>query len=117
MFSSSTALGSLTVIVLFSIAVSQPSVSRLPIQVKTHQVKIDNKKVDLSAKEFDLLYLLFSNPDAAFTREQIYEAVFSMDGESDDSTIATHIKNIRAKLNSLDVQPITTVWGIGYKWE
>ena len=59
----------------------------------------DRIKIDLSAKEL------------------IYEAVFSLEGDSDNSTISTHIKNIRAKLNKLDIQPIATVWGIGYKWE
>ena len=51
------------------------------------------------------------------SKEQIYEAVFSLEGDSDNSTISTHIKNIRSKLNKLDIQPIATVWGIGYKWE
>ena len=53
----------------------------------------------------------------SYTHLQIYEAVFNLDGESDNSTISTHIKNIRAKLSKLDIQPITTVWGIGYRWE
>ena len=63
-------------------------------------------KIDLSAKELRV-----------FSKEQIYEAVFSLEGDSDNSTISTHIKNIRAKLSKLDIQPIATVWGIGYKWE
>ena len=66
----------------------------------------DRIKIDLSAKEGQV-----------FSKEQIYEAVFSLEGDSDNSTISTHIKNIRSKLNKLDIQPIATVWGIGYKWE
>ena len=48
---------------------------------------------------------------------QILEAVFGFDNESNDSTIITHIKNIRAKFADYDYMPIKTVWGIGYKWE
>ena len=51
-----------------------------------------------------------------FSREQIYEAVFGFDGESDESVIATHVKNIRRKMTALDLTPIETVWGVGYKW-
>ena len=60
---------------------------------------------------------LARNKGQVFSKEQIYEAVFSLEGDSDNSTISTHIKNIRSKLNKLDIQPIATVWGIGYKWE
>ena len=73
--------------------------------------------IQLTAKEFDILYFLISHKEQVFTKEQIYEAVFGLDGDSDNSTIATHIKNIRAKLEKLNIQPISTVWGIGYKWE
>ena len=74
-------------------------------------------KIHLTAKEFDLLYFLSSHKGQVFTKEQIYETVFGLEGDSDNSTISTHIKNIRSKLNKLDIQPIETVWGIGYKWE
>ena len=50
-------------------------------------------------------------------KELILEAVFGFDNESNDSTIITHIKNIRAKFADYDYMPIKTVWGIGYKWE
>ena len=79
----------------------------------------DKIKLDLSAKELrvDDVPVLARNKGQVFSKEQIYEAVFNLDGESDNSTISTHIKNIRAKLSKLDIQPITTVWGIGYRWE
>lgn len=51
----------------------KPAASKLTIDIKTHQVKIGDKEVYLSAKEFDILYLLFSNPDVAFTKEQKFE--------------------------------------------
>lgn len=52
-----------------------------------------------------------------FSREQIYERVFGFYGESADNTIVVHVKNIRVKLSEAGVNPIQTVWGIGYKWE
>ena len=54
----------------------------------------------------------------AFSKEQIYEAVFGYDGAADDSAITEHIKNIRAKLRAAgaDAGAIETVWGIGYRW-
>lgn len=98
---------------------------------KHHAIIFDNIKIDLSAKEvkvneqsvaftkseYLICEYLARNKGQVLTKEQIYEAVFSLDGESDSSTISTHIKNIRAKLNKFGVQPITTAWGIGYKWE
>ena len=57
-----------------------------------------------------LLRFSFIFPDRAYS-------IALSKGDSDNSTISTHIKNIRAKLSKLDIQPIATVWGIGYKWE
>ncbi|WP_324196284.1 winged helix-turn-helix domain-containing protein [Bombilactobacillus apium] len=50
-----------------------------------------------------------------YTREQIYEHVFGFDAPGDNRSIATHIKNIRAKLG-IDNCPILTHWGVGYGW-
>ena len=55
--------------------------------------------------------------EQVFSKEQILEKVFGFDSESNDSTIITHIKNIRSKFAEYNYTPIKTVWGIGYKWE
>lgn len=78
---------------------------------------MDNMLVSLTKSEYLICEFLARNRGQVFSKEQIYEAVFSLDGDSDNSTISTHIKNIRAKLSKFDIQPISTVWGIGYKWE
>ena len=78
---------------------------------------IAGNQVPLTKSEYLICEYLARNKGQVFTKEQIYEAVFGLDGDSDNSTISTHIKNIRAKLNQFGIQPITTVWGIGYKWE
>ena len=65
----------------------------------------------------EICEFLAKNRGQVFSKEQILEAVFGFDNESNDSTIITHIKNIRAKFADYDYIPIKTVWGIGYKWE
>ena len=90
---------------------------RIKFDLSAKELEVDGKVVSLTKTEYLICEYLARHRGQVFSREQIYEAVFSLDGESDNSTIATHIKNIRAKLGRLEVQPITTAWGIGYKWE
>lgn len=73
--------------------------------------------ISLTKSEYLICEFLAKNKGQVFTREQIYNAVFDIYGESDNSTISTHIKNIRLKLSEYEIEPIKTVWGIGYKWE
>ena len=73
--------------------------------------------VPLTKSEYLICEYLARNKGQVFSKEQIYEATFSIYGESDSSTISTHIKNIRSKFEKTGVQPIVTVWGIGYRWE
>ena len=90
---------------------------RIKIDLSAKELCVDNIPVSLTKSEYLICEFLARNKGQVFSKEQIYEAVFSFDGDSDNSTISTHIKNIRAKLSKLDIQPISTVWGIGYKWE
>ena len=90
---------------------------RIKIDLSEKELRVDNTPVALTKSEYLICEYLARNKGQVFSKEQIYEAVFSLEGDSDNSTISTHIKNIRSKLNKLDIQPIATVWGIGYKWE
>lgn len=78
---------------------------------------VEEKKISLTSSEYKICEFLARNRGHVFSKEQIYEQVFGYDGDSTDSTIVVHIKNIRVKLNNVNVNPILTVWGIGYKWE
>lgn len=89
---------------------------RIKIDLSAKELFVDNTPVALTKSEYLICEYLARNKGQVFSKEQIYEAVFSLDGDSDNSTISTHIKNIRAKLSKPDIQPILTVWGIGYKW-
>ena len=61
-------------------------------------------------------FLLAKNRGQTFSREQIYEAVLGYDKTGDESAITEHIKNIRKKFAAVNMAPIQTVWGIGYRW-
>lgn len=80
-------------------------------------ISINNHKMNFTKSEYLICEFLARHRSQVFSREQIYEAVFGLDGESDNGTISTHIKNIRNKFLAYDYKPISTVWGIGYKWE
>ena len=81
------------------------------------QMLVDNKEIPFTKAEYEICEFLAKNRGQVFSKEQILEQVFGFDSESSDSTIITHIKNIRTKLSNYNCMPIKTVWGIGYKWE
>lgn len=86
------------------------------IDKTAHQVLIDNKPVDFSFKEFELIDYLIENKGIALTREKILNAVWNFDYYGDARTVDTHIKKVRAKLGKKG-DYIKTLWGFGYKFE
>lgn len=79
-------------------------------------VKVGEKPISLTAREFEILTLLMSAPSKVFTRAQIYERVWGEEFFGDDNTVNVHISNLRAKLGKVSEQEyIKTVWGIGFK--
>jgi len=80
-------------------------------------IMVNEAPVSLTKSEYLICEFLARHKSQVFSREQIYEAVFGVYGESDNATISTHVKNIRCKFEACGIKPITTVWGIGYKWE
>ena len=73
------------------------------------------REIRLTRGEYALLELLALHPGQTFSREQLYERAFGLDGRADAATVTEHIRSIRAKLSP--VNPIETVWGVGYKWK
>lgn len=92
------------------------SISGIVFQIYAKEAETQGKKLPLTKREYEICEYLALHHGQTFTREQIYEAVFGFDGESDSSVISTHIKNIRGKLAACNIAPIETVWGVGYKW-
>ncbi len=90
---------------------------RLVINVSAREVSIDGKVIALPAREFALLQLLAEHPRQVLTREQIFEKCWGEIG--DRHTVAVHIARLREKIEPDPTHPvyISTVWGIGYRFE
>lgn len=81
------------------------------------QVLVEGKFLQLTRKEFDLLYCLASSPGQVFSREQLYAHVWDeVCPIGGDETVKVHIKTLRKKLDSVSKRYIQNVWGIGYKF-
>lgn len=88
----------------------------LKINKLSHEVIVDDKEINLSPKEFDLLLFLVSNEGIALSRDKILDNVWGMDYYGDIRTVDTNIKRLREKLLSKS-EYISTVRGSGYKFE
>ncbi len=92
------------------------SMGSLKIDELGHYIYVDEKPVDLTPKEFELLLYLADHAGRALSREQILNAVWNYDYYGDVRTVDAHIKNIRLKLGSRG-EYIQTVRGVGYRFE
>lgn len=91
----------------------------LVIDPVAREVTLRGRLVNLTAKEFDLLYLLASHPNQAFTRKQLINEIWDFSYSVEYSTITVHIRRLRAKIEVDPMKPrfIKTLWGAGYKFE
>lgn len=92
------------------------SVGGIELDTRTHVVTVDGQIIDLSVKEFELLYYFLSNENIALSRETILNHVWDYDYFGDARTIDTHVKKLRSKLGDKG-DYIKTIWGMGYKFE
>lgn len=81
------------------------------------QISYQNTALTLTKSEYAICAVLMENAGQVFAKGQLYEAAFGYEGESDESAVVEHIKNIRAKLKARGAEPIETVWGMGYCWK
>ncbi|WP_420540324.1 winged helix-turn-helix domain-containing protein [Paenibacillus polymyxa] len=88
---------------------------QIEIIVEEHLVKQNGIPIDLTPKEFDLLMTLINHRGKTFTRSELLDIVWGYDFVGDTRTVDTHIQRLRKKLDASDL--ITTVFGIGYKFE
>ena len=90
----------------------------LNLDLKERAVRIDETVIGLTRREYDIVELLAMHSGQVFSREQIYEKIWGYDAEGDSSTVVEHVKKIRAKFSAADpdTEYVSTVWGIGYKW-
>jgi DNA-binding response OmpR family regulator len=85
----------------------------------SRQVMLGGVEILLTAKEFDMLYLLTKHPHQVFSREKLLDEVWGLADFIDQGTVTVHIRRLREKIEVTPSQPahIQTVWGVGYKYE
>jgi DNA-binding response OmpR family regulator len=91
----------------------------LRINATSRCVSDSRGDIPVTAREFDLLYFLASNPGQVFTRDRLLESVWDFEFPGDDATVTVHMRRLRAKVEADPSRPrhLKTVWGVGYKFE
>jgi DNA-binding response OmpR family regulator len=91
----------------------------LRIDPQTHTAQVKNRTIELTGKEFDLLYFLAQHPGRVFTRAQLLDHVWGYEFYGDASTVTVHVRRLREKIETDPSKPqyVITVWGVGYKFE
>lgn len=89
----------------------------IAMDIKNRVVRIGQRKVDLTPKEFELMKLFLSQPGKAFSRDELLSKIWGEDYKGFHRTVDSHINRLRLKVETNPDQPqiITTVWGVGYK--
>lgn len=95
------------------------TIDDLVISKEKRTVKLDRVLVELTPKEFDLLYLLASNPGKSYSREDLLKLVWGYDFQGYEHTVNSHVNRLRAKIEKDANHPefVKTVWGIGYAFK
>jgi DNA-binding response OmpR family regulator len=90
----------------------------LTIDARTREVRAGGAPVQLTPKEFDLLYLLASNPGVVLSRYRLLDELWDVAFDGDPATVTVHVRRIREKVESdpSDPRHLVTVWGAGYKF-
>jgi DNA-binding response OmpR family regulator len=90
----------------------------LEINHAAHKVYVNGNEISFTAKEYDLLYFLASNPNIVFTKEHLFDVIWGMGDFGDLATVPVHIQKIRKKIESDPANPqfIETLWGTGYRF-
>lgn len=90
----------------------------LEVLFNQYEVRVRGEKVDLTAKEFEILALLAASPGQVFTRAQIFEHIWGEKSDVDESSITVFIRKIREKIEENPSKPqyLLTVWRVGYKF-
>ncbi len=81
-----------------------------------HTVMVENHTIHLTKNEYRLCKLLAQNHSATITKERLYESIYEWDTETQIRTITEYIYSLRRKFKEIDIDPIKTIWGMGYRW-
>ncbi|MDD4415119.1 MAG: response regulator transcription factor [Oscillospiraceae bacterium] len=93
--------------------------SSLTINLDEYITEIDGVRIPLTKKETELLWLLGTNKNKVFSRDNLLNSLWGLDYYGDTRTVDSHIKRLRTKLDAVDHDEweIKTIWGVGYKFE
>jgi two-component system, OmpR family, alkaline phosphatase synthesis response regulator PhoP len=88
------------------------------VEISTHKVLINNRSIDLTPKEFDLLYLLASHPGRVYSRENLLNIIWGYQHKGYEHTVNSHINRLRSKIEKdiSNPQYVLTSWGSGYRF-
>lgn len=91
----------------------------LRLNKKSGDVRIKSTEINLTKKEFEVLYILAAQPDTVFSKNELFEKVWGYDSLGDTSTLTVHINRLRDKLKDADSDTdyIKTIWGRGYRFK
>ena len=89
----------------------------LSVNLTNYSVQYKGHTVDMPPKELELLYFLAASPNHVFTREQLLDQIWGYEYIGDTRTVDVHIKRLREKIKDHANWKISTIWGIGYKFE
>lgn len=95
------------------------NISTLQINLEEYSLSISGKKIPLTKKEIETMWILAGNPNKVFTRDNLLDSLWGIDYYGDSRTVDSHIKRLRAKIDKVDHPEwsIRTIWGLGYKFE
>jgi DNA-binding response OmpR family regulator len=91
----------------------------LEIEGPRREVRRGGEPLKVTRKEFDLLFLLASNPGVTFSRNQLLEEVWDFAWDGDTNTVTVHVRRLREKIEDEPSDPkhLVTVWGVGYRFD
>jgi DNA-binding response OmpR family regulator len=96
----------------------QVTVGPLVVDAAERTARAGDRLLNLTAKEFDLLWFLASNPNRVFSRDQLMHRVWGYSAALDTGTVTVHVRRLREKLEEDPSKPrlLETVWGVGYRF-
>ena len=88
----------------------------LKLDVENERIFVEGREVNITAREFDVLHLLVTNPNKVYSREKLLELIWGADYPGDARTVDVHIRRLREKIEKNPSQPkyVQTKWGVGY---
>ncbi len=94
-------------------------INNMVVNLEEYSFQVDGKRIPLTKKEIETMWTLAEHPNKVFTRDNLLDSLWGYDYYGDSRTVDSHIKRLRAKLDTVEhpAWSIKTIWGVGYKFE